>query len=69
MIITFDSFNEIQHSLMHWKAFVKALLLTPPTPNLATQPQSEITKFPRFNCSQKKKQSSLSENDKKDLLS
>jgi hypothetical protein len=54
MIITFDPFNEIQHSLVRWKALAKALLLTPPIPNSATQPESEITKFPRFNYSQKK---------------
>jgi hypothetical protein len=53
MIITFDLLNEIQHSLVRWKAFAKAFLLTPPTPNLATQPESEITKPPRFNYSQK----------------
>jgi hypothetical protein len=46
MIITFDQLNEIQHYLVRWKAFAKALLLTPPTPNSATQPESEITKTP-----------------------
>jgi hypothetical protein len=54
MIITFDPLNEIQHSLVHWKALAKVLLLTPPTPNSTTQPESEITKFPQFNYSQKK---------------
>jgi hypothetical protein len=54
MIITFDPLNEIQHSLVHWKALAKALLLTPPTPNSATQPESEITKFSRFNYSKEK---------------
>jgi hypothetical protein len=52
MIITFDLLNEIQRSLVHWKALAKALLSTPPTPNLATQPERNITKPPRFNYSQ-----------------
>ncbi len=62
MIITFDLLNEIQHSLVCWKALAKALLLTPPTPNSATQPESEITKFSQFNYSPKK-QKKLREND------
>jgi hypothetical protein len=49
MIITFDPLNEIQHSLVRWKALAEALLLTPPNPNSTTQPESEITKSPRFN--------------------
>jgi hypothetical protein len=53
MIITFDPLNEIQHSLVRWKALAKALLLTPPTPNSGTQPESEITKSARFNYFQK----------------
>jgi hypothetical protein len=44
MIITFDALDEIQRSLVRWKALAKAFLSTPPTPNLATQPESEITK-------------------------
>jgi hypothetical protein len=44
MIITNDKLNEIQHSLVRWKALAKALLATPPTPYSATQPESEITK-------------------------
>ncbi len=54
MIITFDPFNKIQHSLVCWKALAKALFLTLPTLNSATQLESEITKFARFNYSQKK---------------
>jgi hypothetical protein len=61
MIITFDQLNEIQHSLVRWKALAKVLHLTPPTPNSATQPENEITKPPRLNYS-KKEHSSLSEN-------
>jgi len=53
MIITFDLLNEIQHSLVRWKALAKALLLTSPIPNSATPPESEITKPPQFNYSQK----------------
>jgi hypothetical protein len=45
MIITFDLLNEIQHSLVRWKALANALLLKSPTPNSATQPESEITKL------------------------
>jgi hypothetical protein len=60
MIITFDPLNEIQCSLVRWKALAKALLLMPFTPNSATQPETEITKPPQFNYSQKN--SSLSEN-------
>jgi hypothetical protein len=68
MIITFDPLNEIQHSLVRWKALAKAFLLTPPTPNSATQPEREITKSPRLTIP--KKRSSLSEKcHKKDLLS
>jgi hypothetical protein len=48
LIITFDQFDKIRYSLVRWKALAKALLSTPPTPNLATQPESEITKPPRF---------------------
>jgi hypothetical protein len=53
MIITFDPLNEIQHSLVHWKALAKTLCSTPPTPKLATQPESEITKPSLFSYSQK----------------
>jgi hypothetical protein len=53
MIITFDLLNEIQRSLVRWKAFAKALLFTPSTPNLATQLESEITKPPWFSYYQK----------------
>jgi len=67
MIINFDPPNKIQHSLVRWKVIVKALLLTPPTPNLATQTKSEITKFPRFNYSPPQKKSFLSENDTKKI--
>jgi hypothetical protein len=52
MIITFDPLNKIQRLLVRWKALAEALLLTPPTPNSATQPESEITKLARFNYSQ-----------------
>jgi hypothetical protein len=44
MIITFDLLDKIQCSWVHWKALAKALLSTPPTPNSATQTESEITK-------------------------
>jgi hypothetical protein len=44
MTITFDLLDEIQRYLVRWKALAKALLSTPPTPNLATQPENEITK-------------------------
>jgi hypothetical protein len=53
MIITFDPLNKIQRSLVRWKALAKALLSAPPTANSATQLESEITKPPRFNYSQK----------------
>jgi hypothetical protein len=53
MIVTFDPLNEIQRSLVRWKALAKALLFTPSTPNSATQTESEITKPPRFSYSQK----------------
>jgi hypothetical protein len=66
MIITFDLLNAIQHSLVRWKVLTKVLLLTPPTPNSATQLESEITKLPRFNYSPKKK-NSLSENDTRNI--
>jgi hypothetical protein len=61
MIITFDPFNEIQHSLVRWKALAEALLSTPPTPNSSTQPESEIKKNPH-GLTISKKRSSLSEN-------
>jgi hypothetical protein len=60
MIITFDPLDEIQRSLVRWKALAKAFRFTPPTPNSATQPKSEITKPPQFSYSQKN--ISLSEN-------
>jgi hypothetical protein len=53
MIITFDPLDKIQRSLVRWKAFAKAFRSTPPTPNLATQLESEITKPPWFSYSQK----------------
>jgi hypothetical protein len=53
MIITFDPLNKIQRSLVRWKALTEAFLLSLPTPNSATQLDSEITKPPRFNYSQK----------------
>jgi hypothetical protein len=53
MIITFDLLNKIQRFLMRWKAFTEVFLLTPPTSNLVTQPESEITKPVQFNYSQK----------------
>jgi hypothetical protein len=43
MIITFDLLNEIQRSLVHWKALAKVLLSTPPTFNSVTQPERKIT--------------------------
>ncbi len=54
MIVTFDPFNEIQHSLVCWKALAEVLLLTPPTPNSATQLESEITKRPRLTTPKKR---------------
>ncbi len=60
MIITFDLLNKIQRFLVHWKALTEALLSTPPTPNLATQPKSEITK--PHDLITPKKHSSSSEN-------
>jgi hypothetical protein len=63
MIITFDQLNEIQHYLVRWKALAKALLLTPPPPNSATQPERERDhKNPHGLTTPKKKHSSLSEN-------
>jgi hypothetical protein len=61
MIITFDQLNEIQHSLVRWKALAKALLLAPTTPNSATQPERDH-KNPHGLTTPKKKHSSLSEN-------
>jgi hypothetical protein len=52
MIITFDSFDEIQCSLVRCQALAKALCSNQPTPNSATQLESEITKPPWFNYSQ-----------------
>jgi hypothetical protein len=60
MIITFDPLNEIQHSLVYWKDFAKMLILTPPTPNSATQPKNEITK--PHGLTTPEKHSSLSKN-------
>jgi hypothetical protein len=41
MIITFDPLNEIQRSLMRWKALTEALLSTPPLP---IWPHNQITR-------------------------
>jgi hypothetical protein len=60
MIITFDPLNEIQRSLVRWKALAKALLSTPSTPNSDTQPERDH-KTPH-GLTTPKKRSSLSEN-------
>jgi hypothetical protein len=61
MIITFDPLNEIQHSLVHWKAFAKALLFEHHP--LPIRPHNQRTKSQNpHGLTIPKKRNSLSEN-------
>jgi hypothetical protein len=46
MIISFDSPNEIQRSLVCWKGLAEVFLSTPLTPNSTIQPKNEIHETP-----------------------